>query len=165
MTSRGRSHQKRSVQPKTIASNATGSICVICVICVRSCLSPFVVRGSRRQRPTTLVTIRYELRPDHIYVQITGMMSSAEIFEFYQNAGREPGFRTGTPFLVHARGVTEAAPFVALRNTATPRYSARSAASGSARLARRAGAKLATAPTPAMKITTAEKISGSYGLT
>jgi len=46
------------------------------------------------------------------------MMSATEIFEFYQNVGRESGFRPGMPFLVDARGVTEAAPFDALRTTA-----------------------------------------------
>lgn len=64
------------------------------------------------------MTLRYEIRPDLVYVEITGMMSASEIFEFYQNVGQAADFRPGMPFLVDARGITDAAPFTALRHTA-----------------------------------------------
>lgn len=68
--------------------------------------------------PTSPVPIRYEILPDLVHVEITGMMSATEIFEFYGQVGSNPAFRPGMPFLVDARAVTEAAPFPEMRTTA-----------------------------------------------
>ena len=45
-------------------------------------------------------------------------MDAAEIFAFYEAIARDPAHRPGTPMLVDARHVTDAAPFRALEGTA-----------------------------------------------
>ena len=45
-------------------------------------------------------------------------MDAAEIFAFYEAIAKDPAHRPGTPMLVDARNVTDAAPFRALEGTA-----------------------------------------------
>ena len=73
--------------------------------------------------------IRYEILPDLVRLEISGIMDAAEIFAFYEAVANDPAHRPGTPMLVDARNVTDAAPFRALEGTAreatrTPMFSA-----------------------------------------
>ena len=73
--------------------------------------------------------IRYEILPNLVRLEISGVMDAAEIFAFYEAIAKDPAHRPGTPMLVDARNVTDAAPFRALEGTAreatrTPVFSA-----------------------------------------
>ena len=73
--------------------------------------------------------IRYEILPDLVRLEISGVMDAAEILAFYEAIAKDPAHRPGTPMLVDARNVTDAAPFQALEGTAreatrTPIFSA-----------------------------------------
>jgi hypothetical protein len=75
------------------------------------------------------VPIRYEIQPDLVRLEISGIMDAAEIFAFFEAIAKDPKHRPGTPMLVDARNVTDAAPFRALEGTAreatrTPIFSA-----------------------------------------
>ena len=62
--------------------------------------------------------IRYEILPDLVRLEISGVLDAAEIFAFYDAIAKDPRHRPGTPMLVDARNVTEAAPFRMLEGTA-----------------------------------------------
>ena len=62
--------------------------------------------------------IRYEIQPDLVRLEISGVMDAAEIFAFYEAIAQDPRHRPGTPMLVDARNVTDAAPFRELEGTA-----------------------------------------------
>ena len=73
--------------------------------------------------------IRYEIQPNLVRLEISGLMDAVEIFAFYEAVAKDPAHRPGTPMLVDARNVTDAAPFRALEGTAreaarTPIFSA-----------------------------------------
>jgi hypothetical protein len=64
------------------------------------------------------VPIRYEILPNLVRLEISGIMDAAEILAFYEAMAKDPAHRPGTPMLVDARNVTDAAPFRALEGTA-----------------------------------------------
>jgi hypothetical protein len=64
------------------------------------------------------VPIRYEILPNLVRLEISGIMDAAEILAFYDAIAKDPAHRPGTPMLVDARNVTDAAPFRALEGTA-----------------------------------------------
>ena len=68
------------------------------------------------ERPTEM-PLRYEIRSDVMYVQITDVLDAGEILEFYETLAADPDFRPGTPFLVDVRGVEVTAPFPQLQTT------------------------------------------------
>jgi hypothetical protein len=53
-----------------------------------------------------------------VAVEITAAMRPEDILAFYEALAADPAFRPGTPFLVDARGVTEAPPAGPLAATA-----------------------------------------------
>ena len=62
--------------------------------------------------------IRYTIQPDLVSVEITGPLLAMDILAFYRELAADARFRPGTPFLVDARGVTEAPPSAPLEATA-----------------------------------------------
>jgi hypothetical protein len=62
--------------------------------------------------------IRYEILPNLVRLEISGVMDAAEIFAFYDAIAKDPKHRPGTAMLVDARNVTDAAPFHALEGAA-----------------------------------------------
>ena len=65
-----------------------------------------------------ILPIPNEIRPHLVRLEISGVMDAAEIFAFYEAIAKDPAHRPGTPMLVDARNVTDAAPFRALEGTA-----------------------------------------------